>query len=975
MEVTTLDLVKDAYRRLKSHIYYDSTSLHLRKDICMFEANPVAFEKELNKLSTMLDGDEGSEDYWNDLCNRITTTFGVKKFGEAGNIDKAIIHSQFKNKSFEVKREIVFAEIPVQLNIISTLFVQFFGCRIEKDFASTPYGNKLDDCKQGFSKVLKPGLKLYRPYHDEYKRWRNQAIQRVKALDEVGKNSVLISLDIKDFYYSARVNLEELKSQLIDKDSSDLKSSVFDLLYRIHEQYAQTIKAEGLDLGLPLPIGLMSSGLLANWYLDRFDRQLLMTLKPEYYGRYVDDMLVVLPIKNGSTIESKDDFLSDTFCLKKLFEKHGTVQEENIEYKFLEKGLINLTVQSEKLKVIHFVSDELTSLLDKYINESKRDSSEYRLIADREAINADFDAHAFNLEYNQTGQGLTDIKSFSDDKYGISYYLGKKLDLALQDALIDEEVGNRKLLRLFKGPMAIELYRLWEKLFTYLFISKDMKSFHQLMHQILGAIGHLKEKNSSDRYKKFERHYIYHLFMSAGMAYSLKPSLLTDSEKKKLSNIFEDYSGFENFYKFIEGIRSSNMVRHRYIQCPILNYSEADKIGHADLIHNDAYFSKVKSKIKLSEHKKLYSPRFVNFDEVMSFEILQIIRSSGRGTFDNNKDLQGSAFKIYYQLNYLEKKLVSEVDAKKRLFSISNSSSNSKPQVKKIDIADEDKLEKLKVGLVNMAIPTEVVSQEYLRKPVVSAERKAYIHRILNDSLNVSADILVFPEISIPVSSLFWMADYARKNQKAMIFGLEHWVVNKYALNFIVELLPIKIDGYRSLVMNIRLKNHYSPGETDILTGYGYKVPKNKKERYDLIKWKDISFTAFNCFELCNIEHRAFFRSKVDVLFASEFNRDIPYFSNIVESSTRDLHCFIAQSNDSQYGDSRLVQPTKTVARDIVNIKGGIHPTVIVGELNIKALRNFQVLEYNGQISDGKFKPTPPDFEKKNVLDRIGADV
>ena len=92
--------------------------------------------------------------------------------------------------------------------------------------------------------------------------------------------------------------------------------------------------------------------------------------------------------------------------------------------------------------------------------------------------------------------------------------------------------------------------------------------------------------------------------------------------------------------------------------------------------------------------------------------------------------------------------------------------------------------------------------------------------------------------------------------------------------------------------------------------------------QYDLINWQNLYFTSFYCFELADTYHRSLFRSKVDLLIASEWNKDTPYFSNIVEALSRDLHCYIAQVNTSQFGDSRLTQPSETARKDILKLKG-----------------------------------------------------
>ena len=100
----------------------------------------------------------------------------------------------------------------------------------------------------------------------------------------------------------------------------------------------------------------------------------------------------------------------------------------------------------------------------------------------------------------------------------------------------------------------------------------------------------------------------------------------------------------------------------------------------------------------------------------------------------------------------------------------------------------------------------------------------------------------------------------------------------------------------------------------------------------------------------------------VDFLIAVEWNLDTNYFSNIAESSARDLHCYFVQVNTTQYGDSRIVSPQCTEMMNILRTKGGINETLLIGELDIHELRNFQNLSQAGQKSNGKYKMTPPEF-------------
>ena len=106
-------------------------------------------------------------------------------------------------------------------------------------------------------------------------------------------------------------------------------------------------------------------------------------------------------------------------------------------------------------------------------------------------------------------------------------------------------------------------------------------------------------------------------------------------------------------------------------------------------------------------------------------------------------------------------------------------------------------------------------------------------------------------------------------------------------------------------------------------------------------------------------------------MVAVEYNKDVNYFSNLVESVSRDLHCYVAQVNSSDYGDTRITQPTQTYNKDIIKVKGGENNVTLTGTIEIDKLREFQRKKYNITKNDKSFKALPPDFDINEVLKRI----
>ena len=266
--------------------------------------------------------------------------------------------------------------------------------------------------------------------------------------------------------------------------------------------------------------------------------------------------------------------------------------------------------------------------------------------------------------------------------------------------------------------------------------------------------------------------------------------------------------------------------------------------------------------------------------------------------------------------------------------------------------------------------------------PVLERSRFTALTKLLND-ISVyrgknrrKVDLIIFPEVSIPHAWESLIVQWARKHQIGVICGLEHRINSKNeALNEVLAALPYKAGRRYKACAPIRgLKRCYSPEETFVLENESLKIPKEKQEveLYQLIRWRGVSFAIYNCYEIANIEHRGLFIGKVDFIVCTEFNRDVPYFSNIIESAARDLHCYVIQVNDSRFGDSRVVSPSKSEKMNPLRIKGGENLTFVTMKLNLKSLRTHQRKLYGLQKDSDDYKPTPPGIKRDDVLFRIG---
>lgn len=125
----------------------------------------------------------------------------------------------------------------------------------------------------------------------------------------------------------------------------------------------------------------------------------------------------------------------------------------------------------------------------------------------------------------------------------------------------------------------------------------------------------------------------------------------------------------------------------------------------------------------------------------------------------------------------------------------------------------------------------------------------------------------------------------------------------------------------------------------------GYQCVDREKAIYTIVNCGNLSFGTFLCYEFTDIVARSLYKDKVDILFTPENNSDTTYFSNIIETMARDLHTFVVQANTSIYGDSRITGPYSRDQRNIVQIKGGDSDSIIIGTIDLMAVKNSRIEE------------------------------
>ena len=239
--------------------------------------------------------------------------------------------------------------------------------------------------------------------------------------------------------------------------------------------------------------------------------------------------------------------------------------------------------------------------------------------------------------------------------------------------------------------------------------------------------------------------------------------------------------------------------------------------------------------------------------------------------------------------------------------------------------------------------------------PNLYSEKEIFFNILRESYKNLSKDnnetmFLVLPELCFPIYWIGELITFAKRSQIAIVTGLQYIKDSDGRVyNYIATILPFTTGKkkYRNTCVHIREKNDYSPIEYEGLATLGYHCKDKSVAEYFIYNWSGLSLSPLVCFELTDVMARAIIKGKCNVIAASVFNPDTTYFSNIIDSTARDLHSFIIQANTSFYGDSRVTGPYDRDSKDIFKIKGGDNDHVVVGTLSFKKVIEYQDNYYN----------------------------
>jgi Reverse transcriptase (RNA-dependent DNA polymerase). len=968
-------MIIGAYKKLKSYYYYDKTILYNKMRLAMWESNANEMEERVTKLAYFMTSLENEVDnhYLNMLIRNVAMVPMPKAFESSEQEDCSALLQNTVKKNRPLSKINFYIKAPVELLILDTIWMLMISkiADHQSSIMRASYANKLKSRQlfTGGNDDLFAGIefdsnRLFVPYFKQYTSWRDSAFKRIRSRYDEKQDSVLISLDIKSYYYSVIFSFDKLPNYLDHDERLNTLRPLTKIIERLYiaytaemQKYRGAIPADCKKGQCAFPIGLLSSMVLANLYLQDFDHVIEDRIKPEYYGRYVDDILIVVD-KTPDMEISVDNILKKTLVENKIVEP-----KTNDEYKVLVSN--GLKLQSSKIRCIYFDHNEPDALIKLLCEASnlKPSMSDGTLMPDIDISEKSFDEQAYSLGQQD---GALKVRNFlfSTNNYQATLFIN---DLIRSSKNVD--VGEEKhrkyiaeqlkqILRFYNSSQAIEYRSAWINVFSLILVNERYDYFLNFYSQIKTSISSLSagkveliEPSKTEAITNQIKNALKEqLMLAASIAIAPLAQAKAKSEIDKINeengNVI-DSSEQNEIFQNAQDIRNANMFNNHFLSFPLISYivekdnSETSliKANPQDIVQLGSNYSGL---LPLNERKVSLSPRFIHFDELCLLSFLVHFPEGGNPFVGRINDLM-DAFSRINNLHHIINSIENDM---------TDPASGISFQCISAPAADPDFTHgSLKIALASINldegkdIEPVIDDSSYDLSPV----KKRNLYKLLNRALESHANMIVFPEYYLPIDWLEEVYTFSRKNSITIVSGLRYITNNTRAFNFVTVLQPFSVNKFKYSAPLIREKNHYAPDEVTALAHHHFECEDPKCPSIHLITWNGVSYSDLMCFELTNIDYRYVLRGKIEVLIIPELNRDTLYFSNIVESTSRDLYCFVIQANTSKYGDSRITGPYNSLFKDIIKIKGGENDVLLIGTVDCAEVQSKRK-EYPKQL-------------------------
>lgn len=878
------------------------------------------------------------------------------------------------------------ARCSMDFHVLSALWMLEVGDLFDKVLGSNVYGSRLR--RNRFDQINKLALGSFKPYLKPFRDWRDGGIKAMRSALADNKKVLALTADVSSFYHELNPGFM-LDKRFLSQAGIELSDSQA----KLHRLFISALQAwaKKTPLRKGLPVGLPASAVVANSALLQLDQFIEQQVVPLYYGRYVDDILLVM--ENTSNIKTTEQFWSWVFNRdggKDLLKS----SKGSILFKpdYLKGSRIAFENSKNKLFVLS--GNPGTALVNAISEQINQRASEWRALPNLPDTPATVATDLLKATNNGGEQAdnlrKTDALTLHRAGFALNLrdYEAYERDLPPQawqahrhaffDAVIDHLLTP------------VKFFELAQYLPRIVRMATGCEDFEQLGHLIraldkllltvekdclLGIKAHKEEVLPDECIAQWQQTLAQTLYENIVSAFPSHPN----------------QSAKVGWKAFIAGLETSQKVLGSALFVKLddlsaLQGTQAFLFSH-DLAHTPLRFAGLpREMVSQRGIPQLDSLKPLKATGLLGKRVLRGIGILSDWLRLDHGIPAGLVFATRpFSLNelYLIARKPFAAEKHSRLgkviwalrgFELTEHQMPYKdPDSKVLRIPDGGPKAKQTVAIASWETLDQSFVAAAMGKPDPDSRRRYQrLNRLINELISRpdGAGYLILPELALPPQWFMRIADKLKGRGISLITGVEYLHSGKRVHNQIWASLTHDGLGFPSLMLyrqDKQIPALHEEQELYRLAGVRMK-PAIAWQTPPVIQHGDFYFAMLNCSELTNIRYRADLRGKIDALFVPEWNSDTDTFNALVESAALDIHSYIIQCNNRQFGDSRIRAPYKDRwKRDLLRVKGGIHDYCITGEIDVLALRQFQ----SSHRSPSKgFKPVPDGFAENMTFGR-----
>ncbi|MEY4507533.1 MAG: hypothetical protein RL297_2111 [Pseudomonadota bacterium] len=889
----------------------------------------------------------------------------------------------------------VMADCSIDFHVLSTLWMLKVGHLFDAKLTDCAYGNRMRRKGGVDTEVNELSLGTFKPYLKPFRDWRDNGIEAMQTALNAGKKIVALTADITSYYHELSPRF--MREPTFLRDVVELRKLSTEEK-KLHVLFINALEAWALATPLKrgLPVGLPASAIVANVALVELDRIIEREVAPLYYGRYVDDILLVM--ENGAGFGSSKQLWNWLFARSNGNLSWGPKKEDDGKviafqpcYFKKGKGKSQIQFANSKNKVFLLAGETGKTLVDAIANQIHERSSEWRAMprlprsdthvgtdllaatqSDGEAADNLRKTDALTMRRAGFAIKLRDFEAYERDLHPIAWRKHRQAFFGayIQHVMVLPQFFDlvTYLPRVIRLATACEDFAELRKILNAL-----NKVIEKVEQQCLIRIKACDDAAALDDQKVVSRWRAQLLASALEAITAAFPPRLSRNAKLEWDEWMEDWhdKGGVPGHEFM--MRDFTVGGYQ---------AEQAKLFAFDLAHLPFRFiglpQEMVAQRGIPAKKTVVACNVTEATEMLSDKVM-----AGSRLLASWVKLRGLPHGILFatrpfnlpELFILNGEAYAESQrAAMRAVVLAVRGFNLGDKAPVFDkhgvlqISDGESPKTYSIAVSSWKTNLESWVSSVMEQPDPNSDRYSRLCRLIDGVISQphQSRYLILPELALPAH---WFIRIARKLHGkgiSLIAGIQYLHVSKSRVrNQVWASLSHEGLGFPSLMVYRQDKQRPALHEEQELHRLnGLKMQPANRWKPDvppIVQHGDFRFALLVCSELTNIGYRAGLRGKVDALFVPEWNQDTETFNALVESAALDMHAYIIQCNDRQYGDSRIRGPFKeSWKRDVLRVKGGVTDYCVIGEIDVKSLRQFQS---SNRSPSAIFKPVPDGFE------------